>query len=249
MSYREFAYLYDTLMEDVPYERWVDWVISLHSRYGRGEKKLLDLACGTGELSVRLSHAGFNVTGVDLSEDMLAVAQAKAGEAAMDIPFFHQDMTQLDSLGEYDVIGIFCDSLNYLPRSEDVAKAFAGVNGHLKKEGLFLFDVHSIHKMDDVFAGSPFTYIDEEVSYIWNCFPGEHPHSVEHELTFFVLDDETGQYDRVDESHFQRTFEISEYKKMLEEAGFELLGITADFQQAEPGPEAERILFAARKKA
>jgi SAM-dependent methyltransferase len=248
MTYREFAYLYDTLMEDVPYDRWVDWVNSLYSQYGSGGKKLLDLACGTGELSVRLSHAGFEVSGVDLSEDMLAVAQAKAGEAGVHIPFYHQDMTQMDSLGEYDVIGIFCDSLNYLQNSGEVAKAFTGVNEHLKTGGLFLFDVHSIHKMDHVFAQSPFTFIDEEISYIWNCFPGEQLHSVEHELTFFVLDDETGQYARVDESHFQRTYEISEYKKMLHEAGFELLGITADFEQGEPGPEAERILFAARKK-
>lgn len=248
MTYREFAYLYDTLMEDVPYDRWVDWVNSLCSEYGSGGKKLLDLACGTGELSVRLSHAGFEVSGVDLSEDMLAVAQAKAGEEGLHIPFFHQDMTQLDSLGEFDVIGIFCDSLNYLPTSEDVAKAFTGVYEHLKTGGLFLFDVHSIHKVDHVFAQSPFTFIDEEISYIWNCYRGEHNHSVEHELTFFVLDEETGQYDRIDESHFQRTFEVSEYKKMLLEAGFEILSITADFEQAEPNSEAERILFAARKK-
>lgn len=247
MTYQKFAYLYDTLMEDVPYDGWVEWVTNLTRQYEVNGKKLMDLACGTGELSVRFGKAGFDVTGIDLSEDMLAVAQAKADGNGLSIPFYHQDMTELNGVGEFDVIGIFCDSLNYLQEIEDVQKTFARVYDHLKPGGLFLFDVHSIFKMDVIFQEGPFTYSDEEISYIWNCFPGEAPHSVEHELTFFVLDESSGQYNRVDEYHYQRTYEVTQYSQLLQEVGFEWLETAADFKSGEPGPESERILFAARK--
>ncbi len=247
MTYQKFAYLYDTLMEDVPYDGWVEWVTNLTQKYGVNGKRLLDLACGTGELSIRFVKAGFDVTGIDLSEDMLAVAQAKADGNGVSLPFYHQDMTELNGVGEFDIIGIFCDSLNYLPEKEDVQLTFARVYEHLKPGGLFLFDVHSIFKMDVIFHEGPFTYSDEEISYIWNCFPGEAIHSVEHELTFFVLDEATGQYNRVDEFHYQRTYEVAQYIQLLQEAGFEFLEIAADFKPGEIGPEPERILFAARK--
>ncbi|MCM3588860.1 class I SAM-dependent methyltransferase [Mesobacillus maritimus] len=247
MTYQKFAYLYDSLMEDVPYDRWVDWVLALSRKYQVDGNEVLDLACGTGELSVRLAKAGLSVAGVDLSEDMLAVAQVKAETNALKIPFYHQDMTELTSLGTFDMVGIFCDSLNYLPEEEDVVKTFAGVFQHLKPGGLFLFDVHSLFKMDVIFHDSPFTYNDEDISYIWECFPSEHPHSVEHELTFFVRDEMTGQYDRIDEYHYQRTYEIEQYKSFLLDAGFELLEISGDFSAEWPKPEAERILFAAGK--
>lgn len=247
MTYQRFAYLYDTLMEDVPYDRWVEWVIHLTDKHGLGKKKIMDLACGTGELSVRLAKAGFDVTGIDLSEDMLAVAQTKADGNGLSIPFYHQDMTGLTGLGQFEMIGIFCDSLNYLPETTDVEKTFAGVFQHLEPGGLFLFDVHSLYKMDVIFQEGPFTLTDDNISYIWECFQGEYPLSVEHELTFFVFDEETGQYDRVEEYHFQRTYEIEKYIQMLNTAGFELVDIMADFKPGEPGPEAERILFTAKK--
>ncbi len=249
MTYGKFAYLYDTLMEDVPYNEWVNWVQRISAKHGMTGVKLMDLACGTGQLSIQFSLAGFEVAGVDLSEDMLAVAQAKADAQGLRIPFFQQDMTELDGHYEaYDIIGIFCDSLNYLREPLDIEKTFAGVHRHLADGGLFFFDVHSLHKMDHIFTDGPFTLNDEDISYIWNSFPGDQPHSAEHELTFFVLDEKTGMYDRVDELHYQRTFEISFYTNLLEKFGFELLEISADFLPSEPGPESERILVAARKK-
>ncbi|MBM4762362.1 class I SAM-dependent methyltransferase [Bacillus sp. B15-48] len=248
MTYQKFAYLYDTLMVDVPYDGWVNWVIDRSKKYEVSGSRLMDLACGTGELSIRLAKAGFQVTGIDLSEDMLAVAQAKTEEEGLEIPYYHQDMTELTGLSEFDVVGIFCDSLNYISEEVDVKKTFAKVYQHLSPGGLFLFDVHSIYKMDVIFQSSPFTYNDEEIAYIWDCFSGESPHSVEHELTFFVYDEMTGQYDRVDEHHLQRTFEPTMYKIWLENAGFELLELTADFLPTLPSDDSERIMFVARKK-
>ncbi|MDP4107719.1 MAG: class I SAM-dependent methyltransferase, partial [Bacillota bacterium] len=114
MSYEQFAYLYDELMQDAPYDKWVNFVLNRLKEYHIKGNTMLDLACGTGELSVRFAKQGFKVTGVDLSTDMLAVAKAKAESQGVMIPLFEQDMAELEGLGSFDIIGIFCDSLNYL---------------------------------------------------------------------------------------------------------------------------------------
>lgn len=249
MNYEQFAYLYDELMKDAPYDEWVQFVRDMLAKYHVSEEKfsLLDLACGTGELSIRFAKAGFAVTGVDLSEDMLAVAQAKAAEAGVQIPFFKQNMAELDGMEQFDVIGIFCDSLNYLETEKEVIATFYHVFQSLKQGGLFLFDVHSLYKVSNIFIGQTFAQNEDEISYIWNSFPGEYPHSVEHELSFFVLDKKTQKYDRFDELHLQRTFPVEQYTKWLTEAGFTLLAVSADFKNSKPDSESERIFFAAKK--
>lgn len=244
MSYERFAYLYDQLMQDVPYDQWVTIVEEYRKKFQIDGIKLLDLACGTGELSVRFAQKGFDVTGADLSTDMLSVAKVKADGLSLPIQFFEQDMTRLDELGEFDIIGIFCDSLNYLENEEAVKQTFEGVNRLLKKGGLFLFDVHSVYKMDHIFADATFTLDDDEITYIWNSFSGEAPYSVEHELTFFVLDELSGKYDRIDELHFQRTYPEETYKQLIEQTGFKRMEVSGDFSMNAPEPSAERIFYA-----
>lgn len=248
MSYEHFAYLYDELMKDAPYDEWVQFVKEKMVKHKGSSVSLLDLACGTGELSIRFAKEGFRVTGVDLSEDMLAVARAKSEDAGLKIPFFQQNMADLEGQGEFDIIGIFCDSLNYLQTEEEVNATFASVFEHLDSNGLFIFDVHSIYKVTNVFIHQTFALNEENISYIWNSFPGKYPNSVEHELSFFVLDDQTGKYDRFDELHYQRTYTVKQYTKWLNAAGFDLLEVTADFENIEPKSDSERILFVAKKK-
>jgi SAM-dependent methyltransferase len=249
MSYEQFAYLYDELMQDAPYDEWVRFVKEKLDKYQVDGKSLLDLACGTGELSVRFAKEGFSVKGVDSSADMLAVAQAKAQEEGLQIPFFEQDMARLEGHEEFDIIGIFCDSLNYLQSDDDVIHTFTSVFNHLEDGGIFFFDVHSIYKISQVFINQSFTLAEEDLSYIWNSFAGDSPNSVEHELSFFVLDEQTGKYDRFDELHYQRTYPVQQYSQWLEQAGFELLEICADFENREPQEQSERIFFIARKKS
>ncbi|MDZ5470914.1 class I SAM-dependent methyltransferase (plasmid) [Bacillus sp. 31A1R] len=247
MTYGKFAYLYDDLMEEVPYDRWVEMVLKLKSKYNLKGDKLLDLACGTGELSVSLTGAGFDVIGVDLSGDMLAVANEKAENSGNQIPLYQQNMVELDVNTTFDIIGIFCDSLNYLQSEEEVIETFHKVLQHLDSGGLFIFDVHSVYKIMEVFMNQTFTHDQEDICYIWNCFQGEYPYSVEHELTFFVQDSNTNKYDRYDEFHSQRTFPVNQYQSWLSEAGFEFLEMTADFTDDSPTNDSERIFFVARK--
>ncbi|MDQ0269525.1 class I SAM-dependent DNA methyltransferase [Cytobacillus purgationiresistens] len=249
MSYQQFAYLYDQLMIDAPYDEWVRLLETKAKEYGMtSDKTLLDLACGTGELSVRLAQGGFDVVGADLSEDMLSVAQAKAAKNHVAIQFFQQNMAELEGLGQFDIIGIFCDSLNYLETEDEVIQTFKGVFGHLKDEGLFIFDVHSLYKMSNIFMNQTYALNEDEISYIWQSFAGEYEHSVEHELSFFVLDESSGRYDRYDELHVQRTYAPEIYQAWLSECGFEVLEICADFKAGPVSEDAERVFFICKKK-
>lgn len=247
MTYGGFAYLYDELMKDVPYDQWVEKTIRSKEKYQPDAINILDVACGTGQLSIKLAEAGFNVTGIDLSEDMLSVAHTKTVEKGLSIPYYQQNMVEMEGLGTFDIITIFCDSLNYLGTAEEVVNTFKRVFEHLRPGGVFMFDVHSIYKMSEIFKDGTFVLNEEEISYIWQCYEGKWPNSVEHDLSFFVLDEHAGKYDRVDELHFQRTFSVSQYEQWLMEAGFDLLEVTADFHEKDPESDSERIFFIANK--
>ncbi len=248
MSYEQLAYVYDHLMADAPYDSWVQYLCEEMERFQAPGNRVLDLGCGTGALSIRLIKKGFDVTGVDMSEDMLAVAAEKAGKEGVVFPLFQQDMSKIDGLPEYDIATIFCDSLNYLSTPEEVRDTFRHVHSHLAPEGLFLFDVHSTYQIANIFLNQTFTWNEEEVAYIWSSFPGDEPHSVEHDLTFFVLDEESGRYDRIEEFHQQRTFPMRDYINWLQDAGFDVLSVTADFSDAPPEETSQRIFFTCRKK-
>jgi len=247
VTYERLAYVYDFLMMEVPYKNWLDFLIREKKKYSIYGDRVLDLACGTGELSVLLAENGFDVTGVDLSGDMLMVASEKAEQKGLNIHLFEQDMSLLEGLGCFDIISIFCDSINYLNTPEDVQKTFSNVFTHLDDTGLFLFDVHSPHKIEQ-FMNESYSLAEDKVSYIWTSFPGEHPLSIEHELTFFVLDDESEKYDRFDEVHKQRTYSMVQYCNWLSEAGFSVQSITADFTEHTPTETSERLFFTCQKK-
>ncbi|AEH47152.1 class I SAM-dependent DNA methyltransferase [Parageobacillus thermoglucosidasius] len=247
MTYESFAYWYDALMNEAPYEQWQLFVQKKLKQYGRkGAKRILDIGCGTGELAIRLAKEGFLVTGVDLSENMLAIAQAKAETQHVAIEFFQQNMTEIEGFSSVDCATIFCDSLNYLLEENEVRRTFSRIYELLNEDGLLLFDVHSIYKIDHVFQDAVFASNGEEISYIWSCYPLSLPHSVEHELTFFVRGDD-GTYERYDELHRQRTYEVVQYQQWLTEAGFAVLEITADFTDKAPSETSERIFFVAKK--
>ncbi|WP_028399268.1 class I SAM-dependent DNA methyltransferase [Ectobacillus panaciterrae] len=247
MNYEQFALLYDELMNDVPYEKWVAFVELKRQEAGSTGTSLLDLACGTGNITLPLVQKGYDVTGVDLSEDMLSIAQQKLAQAGHTVPFYQQDMRELELPQQFDCITIFCDSLNYVTKEQGVKETFARVHQHLKQNGLLLFDVHSLYKIHHVFMNETYTINENDVALIWNCFPGEDSDSVEHDMTFFVQGEDEDVYYRFDEFHVQRTYSIENLQAWLEEAGFSIMSITGDFTEGVT-EKTERIFFAAKKK-
>ncbi|WP_026674616.1 class I SAM-dependent DNA methyltransferase [Alkalihalobacterium bogoriense] len=244
MSYQRFAYVYDVLMEDAPYDEWLQFTKEKLASYQ--VPHILDVGCGTGQFILKLKNAGYDVSGVDLSANMLAIANEKIMEQGHSVRLFEQDMRYLENIGTFDAVTVFCDSLNYLQTEEDVKKSLFNFYSILRSGGQLLFDIHSIYKMESIFKDQTFTYDSEEVAYIWQSFEGEHPFSVEHELTFFVRE-ENELYRKFQEWHEQRTFPIEDYERWLKEAGFTNITIEADFSK-KVTETSERIFFTAQKK-
>lgn len=252
MSYQRFAAVYDQLMREAPYEHWLTFVAecSLKNRKTARSNRIsiIDLGCGTGTLSLLLAKDGYEVIGVDLSEEMLAVAATKSNAESVRVQWLQQDMTELNVGREVDMVICFCDSLNYLVKGEDIRRMFQNVHRHLAPGGLFLFDTHSEYQMREVFGSNTFAQNEEAVSLIWHCDYDEHSRIVEHDLTFFIKHPE-GHYVRFDETHRQAYYSSTDLSDWLGESGFEVVEISADFGTAPPNETSERLFYVAKKRS
>ena len=240
--YHHFSSVYDQLMEDAPYDDWLDYT----KRYLKPGSKILDVGCGTGTFTLSLAEEGYQVSGVDLSTDMLTIADTKARLKNLRIPFLQQDMRHLNGFSDLDGVVVFCDGINYLHDQTDVQDTFQAVFQSLKSGGEFLFDVHSPYKIEEVFHHQMYGENGEDISYMWFSDEGAEPLSVNHIMTFFRKR-EDGTYERFDEEHYQRTFPPDTYFDLLYKVGFKNIDITASFGYEPLKEESHRIFFRAVK--
>ncbi|MFC6180877.1 class I SAM-dependent DNA methyltransferase [Lactiplantibacillus daowaiensis] len=244
MIYQTFAELYDELFDPAMYQQWLDFVRrQLPDQTG----EVLELACGTGRLAVLLAQAGYHVTGFDLSDNMLALAQQHAEAADVTIPLIEGNMLDLSELGTFSAVTCFADSFCYLPDITQVQQAFTEVAQHLTADGKFLFDVITPHQTDDVYPGYMYNYRDDERAFMWTSYAGETPHSAEHDLTFFIWNDDKQAFDEVSELHQEQTYDLATYQQALAAAGFSHVTVTADFGQHEPDDQTTRWFFVCQK--
>ena len=248
-AYGEFALLYDRLMADVDYPAWARYVMELAERFlkkpGEAPVAAVDCACGTGEISCLLAGSGWSVTGVDISPDMLGVAQQKARGKGLSIPFVQGDMQSFSTHRPVDVVLACCDGVNYLAGTEGAARFFAAANRALRPGGLLLFDVSSAYKLEHILGGRLFGEAGEDWAYLWqNAFDPE-TRLLEMDLTFFV--ETGGSYRRFEETHIQRAYGVEELNGKLQAAGFDVLGVYEAFTTAPHRPDSERIQWVARK--
>lgn len=254
MSYEEFAYTYDRLMNTMPYKDWLHFVQESFDRFGVKPISIVDLGCGTGNLTIPLAREGYQMTGIDLSEDMLAVAEQKAGEqvgqlrSSRAIRWLQQDLREWE-LGEpVDAAISFCDSLNYLLEEEEIADAFRQTFEGLKSGGLFLFDVHTPQQLFAYAEAQPFFLNEDDVAYIWTSELDEARVQILHELTIFVKEGgNKGLFRRIDETHEQRAYSLEWLEQMLLAAGFREVQVVADFTWEQPSERTERAFFIAKK--
>lgn len=246
MSYNIFPRFYDKVMDQSVYGEWLSFV---DRKTAPNETlEILELACGTGIIAVELAKKGHRVTGLDLSEEMLTLAYERKENEQVPLMLVEGDMRELEIYGSFDLVTCFSDSLCYLTEEEELYQAFSGVARNLKDDGLFLFDVHSLHQMNEVFPGYQYIYQDEEDAFLWESFAGEKPDSVEHVLTFLVRQDEEEElFERVQELHVERTYSLAVYKRLLERAGFQSVEVTADFGRSEIHADTARWFFSCRK--
>ncbi len=244
-SYERFAQVYDELQIDIPYSRYVEWV--MRHAPSKQYPNLLDIGCGTGVLGLLLSDAGYKVSGVDLSEEMLVIAAERFAAVGLQIPLYCMSMHELDGFAELDAVTIAIDSLNYVVEEAHVYATLERIFEALREGGQLFFDVHSLFKMDEIFLDGPFTYDDGDISYVWHTEPGDFEHAVVHQMTFYVRDGASDLYERFDEEHIQRTFQIEQYMTWLRTIGFTDVEVTADFTDEAPENESERIFIRAVK--
>ncbi|WP_214464322.1 class I SAM-dependent DNA methyltransferase [Levilactobacillus brevis] len=247
MIYQSFAELYDELFDPAMYDQWLDFVTD---RVDPTSGELLDLACGSGRLGVLLAEHGYQVSGLDLSEDMLALAAKHAEKADVALPLVAGDMMDLSVLGEYQTVTCFADSFCYLPDLTAVTQAFAQVHDHLAVGGQFLFDVITPHQTDDVYPGYMYNYVDDTRAFVWTSYGIEdETHAAEHDLTFFTQNPKTGEYRKVTELHHERTYPLADYQTALKQAGLTLKRVSADFGANEVTSETTRWFFEVTREA
>lgn len=242
--YNDFAYIYDKLINDVDYKEWADYYFKIFQRYGLSPKLGLDLGCGTGNLTVELANRGIEMTGVDLSEDMLMVAREKS--EGLDILYLNQDMTEFELYGTVDFIVSSLDCINYITDKRDLLKVMKLANNYLEPGGLFIFDINTRYKLENVIGDNTFILEDDDCFCSWqNEFDKKRKQS-DFYLTFFAKNGEN--YERFDEHHTERAYDIDEIKALIENAGMRLLKVYHDRSFENPKKNSERVFFVAQEQ-
>ncbi len=289
VSYDSFAYVYDELMDNVPYLEWSDTIAKVIEEYGisskthgikswdddakakSGEEELtdttvdmdladydspllqseknlvLDLGCGTGTFTEIMYEKGYDMIGVDLSGQMLEVAENKRFEKNYDILYLNQDMRELDLYSTVGTVISVCDSVNYLLSDEDVLKTFSLVNKFLFPKGLFIFDFNTSYKYREVIGDTVIAENRENCSFIWENYYDEDEGINEYDLTIFVKDDEDDIYYKNCETHFQKGYTAEEICNFLTRTNFEIIKAIDSDNGQEVCASTERVFVVARK--
>ena len=262
-AYTSFATVYDTFMDNVPYEEWGEYIYSLLCRYGVRDGIVLDLGCGTGTMTEILAGYGYDMIGVDNSEDMLELAMEKRIASGHDILYLLQDMREFELYGTVRAVVSVCDSVNYITEPEELAGVFRLVNNYLDPGGIFLFDFNTEYKYREVMGDCTIAEDRGPCSFIWdNCYYEEERIN-EYDLTLFIREgtapgqnegaeeDDTEEngalYRKYTETHFQRGYTLEEIRELLSSAGL-IFQAAYDMDTREAaGEKSERVCVIARE--
>lgn len=246
LSYSYFADYYDNLTNNVDYKAYAEYILELCKRYNHDTGITLDLACGTGSLTVLLKQMGMDIYGVDASAEMLSVAQEKALNADISgMLFLRQKMQKLDLYGTIDTCICTLDSINHVTNIENVQKAFEKVSFFMNPKALFIFDVNTLYKHKEILGNNTFVYDTEQVFCVWQNTICEDGVTVDIALDFFENLD--GMYRRYSEDFKERAYSHEEICSMLEKAGFKLLDVFGEMTFEAPGADSQRNIYIAEK--
>lgn len=243
-SYSDFAYIYDSLMhKDVDYEKWADYIENLFIMYDVNPDLVCDLACGTGNITIPMARRGYDMTGVDISEDMLNIASSKADD--LNILFLNQSMTDLDLYGTMGAFLCMIDGINYILPPKSLLKLFTRIKTcFLDNDGLFIFDISTEYKLKNIIGDNTFVHCGEKIFYTWQNRYIEKKKLSDMFLTFFVKQGK--QYTRFEERHLQRAYSVKELTALLKKAGFTTVDTYDELSFSPPREDSERIVFVCR---
>ncbi|KAJ52756.1 ubiquinone/menaquinone biosynthesis C-methylase UbiE [Clostridium tetanomorphum] len=238
--YKDFAQIYDELIKgDINYKKWSNAILDLCNKYNIEQKDYVDLGCGTGNITELVGKYFSSVWAVDLSNDMLTKAEEKLRVKGIKGKFICQDISELNLNKTFDLITCCLDSTNYIVENYKIENYFKNVYNHLKKNGIFIFDINSHYKLTKILGNNIYNYDDEDVYYIWENNLEEN--IVDMYLTFFIKENEL--YKRFDEFHQERAYTKEEIQELIKESGFEILQILDDYEEKQLREDTERIVY------
>ena len=244
-SYTAFAEFYDLFMDNIPYEEWGNYLVKLLHSYNVDEGLVLDIGCGTGTITEFLARSGYDMIGIDNSEDMLAAAIDKRYDSGLDILYLLQDMREFELYGTVAAAVSICDSINYIIEYDELVQVFKLVNNYLDPDGIFIFDLNTIRKYENI-GDTVIAENREDGSFIWENSYYPETHLNQYDLTIFAKDEDE-RYTKFEETHIQRGYTIDEIKSALNDAGMDFVASYSAFSTEPVNDSDERIYIIARE--
>ncbi len=245
-GYSMLAPVYDRLNGTVDYRAWADFLEACFAKYGAAKPSaVLDLACGTGAMTLELARRGYDMIGLDLSDEMLAEADRKArAEGLGGILFLSGDMTAFELYGTVQAVVCCLDGINHLTAREDLDACFALVKNYLEPGGLFCFDLNTPYKFRTVYADRDYILEDDGVMCCWRSRLSKKGDTADFYLT--VFEEKGGVWMREDGVERERAWGLRAIENALSRAGMELLNVSSDCAFTVPDAAAERWYLTAR---
>ncbi len=237
--------MYDKLTLDIDYVKWADYVEKVIQKNKVKASMILELGCGTGSFGIEMAKRGYEMICLDLSSDMLDMASEKAAEAGADILFLNQDMSSFELYGTVDVIVCLLDSFNYLIKPAQAQKMLKLVHNYLNPGGLFIFDVNTEYKFENVLSDNLFYEIGDDITYIWENEYDPKSKKARFDLTFFVREGQL--YRRFDETHYERAYNHGEITELINKSGLEFVAVYNHLTLKKPSETSERNFYICRK--
>lgn len=264
-AYTSFAQVYDLFMDNVPYKEWSEYVTALLKEEKIENGLVLDLGCGTGKMTRLLAEAGYDMIGIDYSEDMLEIAREyqygkpdmsdseRMEDCADDVEteetsilYLLQDMREFELYGTVRAVISICDSMNYILEEEELLQVFKLVNNYLDPKGIFIFDLNTRYKYEELLGETTIAENREEGSFIWENYFDEEEGINEYDLTLFIQE-EDGLYRKYEETHYQKVYDLETVKELIKKAGMEFVAAYDAFTKEPVKEESERIYIIARE--
>ncbi|MBR4241391.1 MAG: class I SAM-dependent methyltransferase [Eubacterium sp.] len=242
-SYNIFAAYYDYLTENIDYDAGFDFISGILNV--NKSKKVIDLACGTGIMSEKLLESGFSVIGIDLSQEMLTVADSKLSSIGGNYSLIKSEMQNFALSEPADACICCLDSINHLTSEEDVLKTFKNVFCSIRNGGVFIFDVNTVYKHKTALNNKAYIFDEDDFFLAWDNETLEND-TVRIILDFFIENDE-GLYERHSEEFLERAYSEEDLKNMLKESGFTDIEVYGDLNFSVPDDENERLFFICKK--
>lgn len=244
-AYSILANVYDELMDETPYEAWTNNIINYLRKYNVNDGIVADLGCGTGIVTKAMACAGYDMIGIDNSEEMLGIANEKSSDAPLHILYLLQDMTEFELYGTVRAIYSVCDSINYILEDAELVKVFKLVKNYMEDDGVFIFDFNTIYKYREIIGDSTIAENREDCSFIWENYFDEESGINEYDLTIFLK--EGSVYSKHCETHFQRGYSVDKMISLVEDAGLKVLEMSDVDNMEDITNVSERVYFVVGK--